>query len=211
MQGFNLVKDQNEPGEKDNFVIDDERQDPSLSLFQKKYTHFDVNDYIDENPNPLFDSSFATASSSDDYYLKTECYYLIKYEEVFGTLVLKKDCLVFEPNLSPEHNQHLMNGPHGTQIKVEDYRGVIDYMDIIEVNKMNLVNEKAILSENAFIREAYRFNLFLQVVLTAVNGVTLRSNDKRGQNVDNVGAHIDEENGSAIVKRNTMPIANIYI
>ena len=159
----------------------------------------------------MFDSNFATADSSDDYYLKTECYYLIKYEEVFGTLVLKKDCLIFEPSLDPEHNQHLINGPHGTQIKVEDYRGVIDYMDIIEVNKMNLVNEKAIVSENAFIREAYRFNLFLQVVLTAVNGVTLKSTGKGGQNVESVGAQIDEENGSAILKRNTLPIANIYI
>ena len=38
---------------------------------------------------------------------------------------------------------------------------------------MNLVNEKAITSDNAFIREAYKFNLFLQIVLTSVNGVTL--------------------------------------
>ena len=180
MQDFRHVKDSNNSNNKDNFVIDDERSDPSLSLFQRQYANFDVADYIDENQNPMFDSSFATADSSDDYYLKTECYYLIKYEEVFGTLILKKDCLVFEPNLSPEHNQHLVNGPNGSQIKVEDYKGVIDYMDIIEVNKMNLVNEKAIVSENAFIREAYRFNLFLQVVLTAVNGVTLKCNDKPG-------------------------------
>ena len=45
-------------------------------------------------------------------------------------------------------------------------------MDIIEVNKMNLVNEKAIVSDNAFIRDAYKFNLFIQIILTAVNGVT---------------------------------------
>ena len=51
-------------------------------------------------------------------------------------------------------------------------------MDVIEVNKMNLVNEKAIVSENAFIREAYKFDLFLQIVLTAVNGVTLMKKDK---------------------------------
>lgn len=34
-------------------------------------------------------------------------------------------------------------------------------MDIIEVNKMPLVNEKAIMSENNFIKEAYKFNYFL--------------------------------------------------
>jgi len=47
-------------------------------------------------------------------------------------------------------------------------------MDVIEVNKMSLVNEKAIVSENNFVKEAYKYNYFLQVVLTAVNGVTLR-------------------------------------
>ena len=49
-------------------------------------------------------------------------------------------------------------------------------MDIIEVNKMNLVNEKAIVSDNNFVKDAYKFNYFLQIVLTAVNGVTLKRN-----------------------------------
>jgi hypothetical protein len=44
---------------------------------------------------------------------------------------------------------------------LEEYAGIIDYLDIIEVNKMNLVNEKAVVSDNSFIREAYKFNLFL--------------------------------------------------
>jgi hypothetical protein len=60
------------------------------------------------------------------------------------------------------------------EAQLEEYAGIIDYLDIIEVNKMNLVNEKAIVSENSFIREAYKFNLFLQIVLTTVNGVTLK-------------------------------------
>jgi hypothetical protein len=34
-------------------------------------------------------------------------------------------------------------------------------MDIIEVNKMNLVNEKAIVCENNFVKEAYKYNYFL--------------------------------------------------
>ena len=49
MQDINQIKDHNDPGDQDNFVIDDERHDPSLSLFQRKYAHFDVADYIDEN------------------------------------------------------------------------------------------------------------------------------------------------------------------
>ena len=48
MQDINLVKDKNSK-DQDNLVIEDERHYPSLSLFQKKYDHFDVNDYIDEN------------------------------------------------------------------------------------------------------------------------------------------------------------------
>lgn len=44
--------------------------------------------------------------SKYDYYLKTECCYLIKFEQVFGTLILKKDCMIFEP--SEEKNIHLV-------------------------------------------------------------------------------------------------------
>ena len=44
--------------------------------------------------------------SKDDYYLKTECYYLIKFEKVYGTLILKKDCMIFEPN--EDKNDHLV-------------------------------------------------------------------------------------------------------
>jgi hypothetical protein len=44
--------------------------------------------------------------SKDDYYLKTECCYLIKFDHVYGTLILKKDCMIFEP--SEEKNDHLV-------------------------------------------------------------------------------------------------------
>ena len=83
-------------------------------------------------------------------------------------------------------------------------------MDIAEVNKMNLVNEKAIVSDNAFICDAYKFNLFIQIILTAVNGVTycqLSNNQQK----DDQGAIIDEQQNNALIKRNEMPIANIYI
>ena len=35
--------------------------------------------------------------------------------------------------------------------KISDFFAIIDYLDIIEVNKMKLINEKAILSKNEFI------------------------------------------------------------
>ena len=46
-------------------------------------------------------------------------------------------------------------------VKIDDYKGCIDYMDIVEVNKMNLVNHQAIESDNAFIRDAYKFNFLI--------------------------------------------------
>jgi hypothetical protein len=73
----------------------------------KKKTNFDVSDYIEENQNPMLDSNFANMEGAEDYYIKTECYYLIKYEQVFGTLVLRKDCMVFEPSTDLDHNKHL--------------------------------------------------------------------------------------------------------
>jgi hypothetical protein len=45
---------------------------------------------------------------SNDFYLKTECFYLIKFEQVFGTLILKKDCLIFEPSDDVLMNEHLV-------------------------------------------------------------------------------------------------------
>lgn len=56
-------------------------------------------------------------------------------------------------------NRHLIENDH--QIKISDYGGQIDFMDVIEVNKMSLANEQAIVSENNFVREAYKYNFFL--------------------------------------------------
>ena len=84
-------------------------------------------------------------------------------------------------------------------------------MDVIEVNKMNLVNEKAIVSENNFIRDAYKFNYFLQIVLTAVNGVTLKRQTHHGGASNSTSGAILSGPNSAIVQRNDVPIANIYL
>ena len=83
-------------------------------------------------------------------------------------------------------------------------------MDIIEVNKMNLVNEKAIVSDNNFVKDAYKFNYFLQIVLTAVNGVTLKRNSGlAGASNSQIGAVLTGPD-SSIATRNDVPIANIY-
>ena len=80
-------------------------------------------------------------------------------------------------------------------------------MDIIEVNKMKLVNEKAIESDNSFVQENYKFNFFIQIVLTAVSGVTLKQDKSNPQGMPN-GAILGKD--CAIIQRSTCPIANVY-
>ena len=71
---------------------------------------------------------------------------------------------------------------------------------------MQLVNDKAILSTNLFVRESYKMNLFLQIVLTTINGVTLKATRKDTDKLD--GALLSDK--SEIMIRNETPIANIY-
>lgn len=95
--------------------------------------------------------------SKKDFFLKTECYYLIKFDHIFGTLIIKNDSLVFEPSEDKRHNQHLVAG----EVKIADFGSTIDYLDISEINKLPLINEKAAVSDNAFISEAYKYDMFL--------------------------------------------------
>lgn len=87
-------------------------------------------------------------------------------------------------------NKHLVNDESNPEKDLKQYEAVIDYLDVIEVNKMNLVNEKAVMSENPFIRDAYKFEIFVQMVLTAVNGVTL----KRHESNNHEAASLSEGN-----------------
>jgi hypothetical protein len=92
-----------------------------------------------------------------DFFIKTPCFYLIKFDHIFGTLIVKNDSIVFEPCKDVDQNQHLVAG----EVKISDYGSTIDFLDIAEVNKLPLINEKAVISENAFIAEAYKFDWFL--------------------------------------------------
>ena len=83
---------------------------------------------------------------------------MIKFETVYGTLIVKKDCLIFEPSEDPEHNLAIRDNK---ELKVSDYGSIIDYFDICEASKLPLANEKAILTENTLIQEEYKFDLFI--------------------------------------------------
>lgn len=106
-----------------------------------------------------------------DYFIKTQCYYLIKFDHIFGTLMIKNDSIVFKPDNTIK-NKHLEGG----EVKISDFGSTIDFLDIAEINVLPLINEKAVISEDTFISEAYKFDWFLQIVLTSVNGVTLKQN-----------------------------------
>jgi hypothetical protein len=63
-----------------DLVVDNERVDPSATLLKQRnhIRDFDVSHYLLENLNPSTNSNFASVmESKEDYYLKTECYYLI--------------------------------------------------------------------------------------------------------------------------------------
>mmetsp|Transcript_1973 Transcript_1973/g.3465 ORF Transcript_1973/g.3465 Transcript_1973/m.3465 type:complete len:227 (-) Transcript_1973:859-1539(-) len=170
--------------------------------------HFEIHDYLVENHNPMTAGVYGnqTVEGKDDFRLKTDCFYMMKYEHVYGTLTLKKDHLFFEPLLDSPHNEHLDFDEHSKKRDLQKFEAVIDYLDIIEANKMNLVNENAVVSENTFIREAYKFDIFIQVVLTAVNGVTLKADHENQME----GAQLSDSNEAEILRRNSVPIANMY-
>lgn len=43
----------------------------------------------------------------------------------------------------------------------DEFNCQIDFLDIIELNKLALVNEHAVTSENAVMRETYKHNIFI--------------------------------------------------
>ena len=64
-------------------VVDDERHDPSLRISQPTYTNFDIGDYLMYNQDPRYQSAFGsqnTIESEEAFILKTEAFYMIKFE-----------------------------------------------------------------------------------------------------------------------------------
>jgi hypothetical protein len=60
-----------------------------------------------------------------------------------------------------------------------------------------LVNEAAVMVENNFIKKAYKYDYFIQIDLSAVNGLSLKS-------------HLDGDQKITNLNRKKMPIANIF-
>lgn len=183
-------------------VIQDHRMAPALSQEELHLANFDASEYILENELQTL--------TENDYIYKTECYYLIKFEKIFGTLYIKQDCLVFEPDADSDQNDtlsfKLTSRSEKSNYAIEDFTCTMDYLDMVEVQQLQLINEKAIVSQNDFIRDAYKFDTFLQVGLSTINGITLL----KEPGTDNQGAVIDKKKESALLERNELPIANIF-
>lgn len=46
----------------------------------------------------------------------------------------------------------------------------------MSVEKLKLMNEKAIMNENEFVKQAYKYDYLIQINLSSVNGLTLKTN-----------------------------------
>lgn len=78
----------------------EEKMDPSVAYEEQfDLKNFNVADYLEENQSNQYGASggniMSSTNNNDDYIIKTKCFYQIKYEQVYGELIIKKDCLVF--------------------------------------------------------------------------------------------------------------------
>ena len=77
---------------------------------ERQYNNFDVYQYIEKNENHNMQVS------SSDFIVKVKVFYLIKYDQIYGTLIIYKNKLCFEPDVDAPENSHLTSfeNPHLT-------------------------------------------------------------------------------------------------
>ena len=63
---------------------------------------------------------------------------------------------------------------------------MIDFRDIVDTEIINLINEKAIMHENDYIKEAYKYDFLIQINLSTINGQSLKSESPARKVVANV-------------------------
>ena len=79
---------------------------------------------------------------------------------------------------------------------ISTFQVFVDYNDVGECEMLKLMNESAVMVENNFIKEAYRYDYFIQIDLHTVNGLTLKGSQKDGERIQS---------------KNKTPIANIFL
>lgn len=56
--------------------------------------------------------------------------------------------------------------------KGHDIDFTIDYLDIVSANKLHIPNQESCDHPEKFIRDNYKFNLIIQIEMSAVNGIS---------------------------------------
>ena len=69
------------------------RKDPVMQLRELHINNFDVYHYLTKY------SEHDKEITDNDFILKTQVYYLIKFNQIYGTLTIRKKQMVFEPDL----------------------------------------------------------------------------------------------------------------
>lgn len=67
---------------------------------------------------------------------------------------------------------------------------MIDYLDIVAATKLQIPNHDSIDHEDRFVRLNYRFDIMIQIELSAVNGLSALS--KKGSQESEEGAKLDK-------------------
>lgn len=60
---------------------------------------------------------------------------------------------------------------------IASFNSIIDYNDIKSTEIIKLINEKALMQENEEIKQAYLYDYLIQIDLTTVNGLSIRSEE----------------------------------
>jgi hypothetical protein len=63
---------------------------------------------------------------------------------------------------------------------------MIDFRDIVDTEILNLINEKAVMQDNDYIKEAYKYDFLIQINLSTINGQSLKSDSTTRKVVANV-------------------------
>jgi hypothetical protein len=84
----------------------------------------------------------------------------------------------------------------------------IDYLDIVSANKLLIPNQESCDHPERFIRENYKFNIIIQIELSAVNGVSAISLTHNEEGNHEAAIITDEKE---IVKRSNISVASIFL
>lgn len=128
--------------------INETREDPIMQNIEKHYNNFDVYDYLKRNEQHDHQTGLS------DFLIQSKAYYLIKYDQVYGTFTLYEHHIEFEADPAAKENAHLTLAKNSHLLqnrKLEDYKLKISLVDCQEINVLSLINENACTSDNTFI------------------------------------------------------------